>query len=62
MHLLVGDRVRIAPTGVRVSTAAVAEGTATVIVDTEIVNDENEPRVVTVTARLTSPAALSSNP
>jgi beta-galactosidase len=60
VSLLVGDRVRIAPTGLRLSTASLDAGTATVLAETVVVNDERAARSVTATVTLTDPSGRSA--
>ena len=53
VHLLVGGSVRVAPSGLRLSTASVSGTTAGVRVQTTIVNGEPTAQTVTVTSVLT---------
>ena len=46
VHLLIGELVRITPTGLRVTTPDVDSDLATVVASTEIVNDDVRTRVV----------------
>ena len=62
VSLLIGEPVHIAPTGLRVSTDGVSNGTATVNVDTEIVNDGTASQVLTVRVSLTSPSGADVEP
>lgn len=48
VHLLVGDRVRVTPTGLRVSTLTLNQSQALIEVATEIVNSGATARLVTV--------------
>lgn len=62
VHLLVGQRIRVAPVGVRVATALVTGTTATVNVDTEVINGEDQPRAVSVSVRLSGPDGTAVEP
>ncbi|MCK9897097.1 glycoside hydrolase family 2 TIM barrel-domain containing protein [Frankia sp. AgB32] len=57
VHLLVGDRLRVTPDGLRVSTKSVDSAEATVEVVVEIVNDGADNRAVTATTILRGPSA-----
>ncbi|WP_405182718.1 DUF4982 domain-containing protein [Nocardia sp. NBC_01377] len=62
VHLMVGGRVRIAPTGVRIATEALSGSTAIVGVVTLVVNDSEAARTVTVSARFTGPDGAAIEP
>ncbi|MCM3885579.1 glycoside hydrolase family 2 TIM barrel-domain containing protein [Frankia sp. R82] len=57
VHLLVGDRLRITPDGLRISTTSIERAEAIVDVAIEIVNDGTEGRTVTATTTLRGPSA-----
>ena len=58
VHLLVGERVRIAPTGLRISTAALTGGTATVDIQTTVINGEAIDQVLDVVTEIRDPRRL----
>ncbi|MCK9925343.1 DUF4982 domain-containing protein [Frankia sp. AgPm24] len=59
VHLLVGDRLRVTPDGLRISTKSVERTEAVVEVQIETVNDGTESRTVTVTTTLRGPRATT---
>lgn len=57
-HLLVGGPVRIAPTGLRVSTSALSGNSAVVEVETRVINDEPVEKTITVESIVTGPEGV----
>lgn len=62
VHLLVGSRVHIAPTGLRLATLELVGTTATVEVATTVVNSEPASRRLTVSAQLIGPDGTALEP
>ncbi|MEU9949522.1 glycoside hydrolase family 2 TIM barrel-domain containing protein [Streptomyces sp. NPDC047939] len=62
VHLMVGERVHVAPTGVRIATQELSGSTATVIIETSVVNASPVERNVTVVARLIDPEGVALAP
>ena len=62
VHLLVGERIRVTPHGLRITTTSVQGSDAQVSVAIDIVNDGAERREVTVSTRLTSPSGVVEAP
>ena len=58
VHLLTGERTHIAPTGLRISTKALAGTTANVLVETTVINRENTARALDVITELFDPQGL----
>ena len=54
VHLLLGDRLRVTPNGLRLTTKSIEKFAAVVEVATEILNDGPERHAVTVATRLTT--------
>ncbi|MBL7487543.1 DUF4982 domain-containing protein [Frankia sp. AgB1.9] len=59
VHLLVGDRLRVTPDGLRVTTSSTGSAEATVEVVVEILNDGADDRTVTASTTLQGPSAIT---
>ncbi|WP_405181040.1 DUF4982 domain-containing protein [Nocardia sp. NBC_01377] len=62
VHLMVGERVFITPTGVRVTSRSHSDSTAIVSVETSIVNGLASERTVTVAVEVTDPNGVALEP
>ncbi len=62
VHLLVGERIRITPHGLRVTTSSIDGTNATVEVSVEVVNDGSGSREVTLETRLHGPDGTETVP